>query len=153
MKMQFEELREKIVQWANGWGLIEGTTTEKQAMKLGEEYGEVLREVLKDDPEKLYVEIGDMMVVIINMCAKLNIKPEACLSMAYNKIKDRNGKMQNGTFQKSDDLGDRLNTKQMHSMSEYFRIKAGMPKDFDVWRDATMTETSAADKNPFGLGK
>jgi NTP pyrophosphatase (non-canonical NTP hydrolase) len=128
--MSFEELREKIIQWANGRGLIDGTTTEKLAMKLGEEYGEVLREVLKDDLEKLYVEIGDMLVVIINMCAKLNIEPETCLLMAYNKIKDRNGKMQNGTFVKSEDF-----------------------VMFDVWRDATVTETRAADKNPFGLGK
>lgn len=139
--MQFEELREKVVEWANERGLIEGATIEKQAMKLGEEYGEVLGEILKNDRLKLNIEIGDMLVVIINMCEKLGTKPEYCLWLAYTKIKDRKGKMQNGTYVKAPDLKPE-------------------PAKFDTWRDADKPESWAKPncmsyqyENPFGLGK
>ena len=49
-------------------------------------------------------DLGDMMVVMINIMKRNNITMEDCLSVAYNDIKDRKGKMIDGIFVKEGDL-------------------------------------------------
>ena len=48
-------------------------------------------------------DIGDMMVVLINIMVRNNLTMDECLSVAYNDIKDRKGKMVDGVFVKEGD--------------------------------------------------
>ena len=50
--------------------------------------------------------MGDIFVTLIILCEQLGIDPVECLSMAYEKIKDRKGKTLHGTFVKEEDLID-----------------------------------------------
>jgi hypothetical protein len=45
--------------------------------------------------------IGDIIVVLTNLAAIEEVKIEDCLNSAYNVIKNRKGKMINGTFVKN----------------------------------------------------
>jgi len=47
-------------------------------------------------------DLGDMMVVMINIMARNNLSIEECLEKAYNDIKDRKGKMVDGIFVKEE---------------------------------------------------
>lgn len=97
-----EDYEALIIQWANERGLLEGTTPEKQMFKLGEEFGEVFGAMLLEDLDKVKMELGDMMVVMANICGKLGITLNDCISAAYHKIKNRKGRMLNGSFVKDE---------------------------------------------------
>jgi len=100
----FLEFEREIRKWANDRGLIEGTTTYRQFEKLGEEYNELGEALNCLTLQHIKLEIGDMMVVLANMCTQLDCTLEECAWLAYDKIKDRKGKMINGTFVKEEDL-------------------------------------------------
>lgn len=76
----------------------------RQLLKLGEEYGELCAGFLKNKPDEVIDAIGDMQVVLIILCMQLHLSPEKCLEQAYEVIKNRKGKVVNGSFIKSDDL-------------------------------------------------
>ena len=71
-----------------------------QTLKLLEEAGEICRAVLKDDKEQIIDGIGDCVVVLTNLAELIGTPIEECIDKAYNEIKDRTGKMNNGTFKK-----------------------------------------------------
>ena len=106
----FLEFERAIRKWSNDRGLIEGTTVIKQYQKLLEEYeelGDALfdnKTALRDMLRNIKLEIGDMQVVLANICTQLGCTLEECAWLAYDKIKDRKGKMINGTFVKEEDL-------------------------------------------------
>ena len=54
---------------------------------------------LKDEPE-IIDGIGDCVVVLTNLAHLCDTSIEECIDAAYNEIKDRTGKMNNGTFKK-----------------------------------------------------
>ncbi|WP_373738688.1 MazG-like family protein [Jeotgalibaca porci] len=76
----------------------------KQALKLGEEFGELCQGLAKDNQEQVYDSIGDMYVVLTILSKQLGTSIEACSAMAYEEIKDRKGQMINGIFVKESDL-------------------------------------------------
>lgn len=47
---------------------------------------------------------GDTLVTIIVLACQLDLDVTECLSIAYEEIKNRKGKMVNGTFIKEEDL-------------------------------------------------
>ena len=94
------EIEKKVLDWANERGLIEGTTAEKQVIKLMEEVGELSKAILCDNLAEAVDAIGDCTVVLTNMAAKLGVSLEHCYKTAYDTIKNRTGKMINGTFVK-----------------------------------------------------
>ena len=49
-------------------------------------------------------DIGDMLVVLINIAERNKLTLLDCLSKAYDDIKDRKGKMIDGVFVKQSDL-------------------------------------------------
>jgi NTP pyrophosphatase (non-canonical NTP hydrolase) len=72
-------------------------------LKLLQELGELSDHVCKDSHEMLIADdLGDMMVVMINIMARNNLTIEECLEKAYNDIKDRKGKMVDGIFVKEE---------------------------------------------------
>ena len=48
-------------------------------------------------------DLGDMMVVMLNIMERQGISMEDCLKTAYNDIKDRKGRMIDGIFIKEGD--------------------------------------------------
>ena len=86
--------------WANERGLYKGGDTKTQSLKLVEEVGEICRAVLKDNHRDVVDGIGDAVVVLTNLAELQGTSIEHCIAEAYNEIKDRTGKMDNGTFKK-----------------------------------------------------
>tara|TARA_B100000287_G_C20543618_1_gene745635 strand:- start:743 stop:1057 length:315 start_codon:yes stop_codon:yes gene_type:complete len=90
-----------IGQWHKDRNLIEGSTDKDQYMKLMQEAGELSDSLCKN--KDIRDDIGDMMVVLINIMVRNNLTIKECLSVAYNDIKDRKGKMIDGVFVKEGD--------------------------------------------------
>lgn len=120
--MNFYELEEKVIQWADQKGILEKATPLAQANKTLEEVNELLFALtlrdkydtsqlscLNDYNEKVLIfnseeeikdAFGDILVTII-IGAELNgLKLTDCLESAYDVIKNRTGKMINGQFKK-----------------------------------------------------
>ena len=89
-----------IRMWANDRGLYDGGDPKTQALKLVEEVGETCRAILKEDAKEMVDGIGDCVVVLTNLAELIGTPIEECIDIAYNEIKDRKGKMNNGTFKK-----------------------------------------------------
>lgn len=114
--MNFEELKELILEWADDKDLLHAENADKQFMKFIEEVFEFktetdLKEIrwdtgrdYSDVLEPMKDEMGDIFVTLIILCKQLGIDPVVCLSMAYEKIKDRKGKTIGGKFIKESDL-------------------------------------------------
>ena len=97
-----EELVNKIAQWHRDRNLIDGSTDKDQYMKLIQEAGELSDNICKG--RDIRDDIGDMMVVLINIATRNNLTITECLEAAYNDIKDRKGRMVDGVFVKEADL-------------------------------------------------
>ena len=87
--------------WATERGLYDKGDTKTQFCKLMEEGGELGRAILKNDNEEFVDAIGDMVVVLTNLAHLGGTTIEQCIDSAYNEIKNRKGKMSNGTFVKN----------------------------------------------------
>jgi len=91
---------DKIRLWANDRGLYDGGDPKTQALKLVEEVGETCRAILKQDAKEMVDGIGDCVVVLTNLAELIGTPIEQCIDKAYDEIKGRTGKMDNGTFKK-----------------------------------------------------
>ena len=95
------ELDNLIRSWHHDRNLIEGATDKDQYMKLIQEAGELSDNICKG--RDISDDVGDMMVVLINIMERNGLSMEHCLQVAYNDIKDRKGKMVDGIFIKEGD--------------------------------------------------
>ena len=89
-----------IREWAKERGLYDKGDTKTQTLKLLEEAGEICRAVLKNNHDDVVDGIGDCVVVLTNLAELQGVSIEECIAQAYNEIKNRKGKMDNGTFKK-----------------------------------------------------
>ena len=89
-----------IRDWAEKRGLYNAGDPKTQTLKLMEEAGEICRAVLKKDKPEIIDGIGDCVVVLTNLAHLCDVSIEECIEAAYDEIKDRTGKMDNGTFKK-----------------------------------------------------
>lgn len=102
------ELINKINQWADERNLKQADP-KIQWMRVTEEVGEIRDVLLKPtkftDPQAALKDaIGDTLVTIIVLAHQLDLDVTDCLGIAYDEIKNRKGKMINGTFVKEEDL-------------------------------------------------
>ena len=95
-----KEVIENIEQWHYDRNLINGATDKDQVLKLMQELGELSDNVCKGND--IRDDLGDMMVVMINIMVRNQITMEECLEVAYNDIKDRKGRMVDGIFVKEE---------------------------------------------------
>lgn len=93
---------QKVTQWHHDRNLIEGSTDKDQTLKLLQELGELSDSVCKG--KDVRDDLGDMMVVIINIAERNGLTLRECLEKAWNDIKHRKGKMVDGIFVKESDL-------------------------------------------------
>ena len=73
-----------------------------KALKLVEEVGETCKAILNDDDAEIIDGIGDCVVVLTNLAELIGTPIEECIDKAYNEIKNRKGKMANGTYVKDE---------------------------------------------------
>lgn len=92
------KLIEQVKQWHHDRNLIEGSTDKAQMGKLYEEVKELNESVYYN--KSPIDDIGDIMVVLINIAERNGLTLEQCLAHAYDEIKDRKGKMVDGVFVK-----------------------------------------------------
>lgn len=104
----FGDLINKINRWADKRSLKQADP-KIQWMRVTEEVGEIRDVLLKPtkytEPQAALKDaIGDTLVTIIVLAHQLDLDVTECLGIAYDEIKNRKGKMINGTFVKEDDL-------------------------------------------------
>lgn len=104
----FSDLITKINEWADERNLKQADP-KIQWMRITEEVGEIRDVLLKPtkftEPQAALKDaIGDTLVTIIVLAYQLDLDVTECLSLAYEEIKNRKGKMINGTFVKEEDL-------------------------------------------------
>jgi|SRR5690606_6827251 len=100
LKESFEPLESKVLNWAKDKGILDKATPMTQALKTLEEVNELLLAINSNNKGEIEDALGDILVTII-IGAELNgLKLTDCLQSAYLEIKDRKGKMINGTFVK-----------------------------------------------------
>ena len=97
-ELDYEQL---IAQWHRARNFIEGSTDKDQYLKLIQEAGELSDSLCKE--KDIRDDVGDMMVVLINIMVRNNLTMKECLAVAYDDIKDRKGKMIDGIFVKEGD--------------------------------------------------
>lgn len=95
---------DQIIKWHYDRNLIEGSTDKDQVLKLMQELGELSDSSCKG--QTLVDDLGDMMVVMLNIMERNSLTMEMCLAHAYDEIKDRKGRMVDGIFVKEEDLCD-----------------------------------------------
>jgi len=114
--MNFKELNNKVLNWAEEKGIFDKATANSQHEKTLEEVEE-LTTALKaqkkglshfynfsgekfNTKDEIKDAIGDILVTLIIQSKMQGLTPEECLETAYNIISKRTGKMVNGIFVK-----------------------------------------------------
>ena len=91
-----------IALWHGRRNLIDGSTDKDQFMKLTQEMGELSDNICKG--KDIRDDIGDIIVVLINLMIRNNLSLADCLEKAFLDIAPRKGKMIDGIFVKEKDL-------------------------------------------------
>jgi hypothetical protein len=98
-----EDITDLIKRWAEERNL-DKADPKAQMVKLMEELGELANGINKGRKEQIIDSIGDTYVVLTILSMQLGLDIKDCIKAAYEEIKDRKGKMVNGTFVKEEDL-------------------------------------------------
>ena len=99
---EIAQLEQNIGHWHHARNLIHGSTDKDQYLKLIQEAGELSDNICKG--KSVQDDIGDMIVVLINIAERNNLSLVDCMRMAWDDIKDRKGLMIDGVFVKEGDL-------------------------------------------------
>lgn len=99
--MQMCTLTKKVWEWFDEKGLKDPMV---QFVKMEEECGELAHELTRGRTfsREIVDALGDILVTVIGMCHHLHITPQAALTVAYNEIKNRKGKVVEGSFVKNE---------------------------------------------------
>lgn len=100
---EIEDITELIKKWATERDLMFGKPT-AQMVKLMEEVGELANGINKDREGQIIDSIGDIYVVLVILCMQLDLDINGCIKAAYEKIKNRKGKLVDGLFVEEEDL-------------------------------------------------
>ena len=98
-----QSLENKVKQWIRDRN-IHAQDPLVQIAKLYEEVNELHQAMIKEDETEIIDALGDIQVVLTSISLQLDIELSKTLEVAYNVIKERKGKMINGTFVKLEDL-------------------------------------------------
>jgi NTP pyrophosphatase (non-canonical NTP hydrolase) len=92
----------KIAQWHRDRNLIDGSDDKTQYLKLSSEMGELSDSIARG--ESVIDDIGDILVVLVNIAERNGLTLLQCMEHAYSEIKDRKGRMVDGTFVKEENV-------------------------------------------------
>jgi len=102
--MEYRNLEKNILEWAKDKGLLANENKFKQMLKCVSEVGELSDALISDDLAGIIDGIGDTFVTLIILSRQLGLDPMTCLESAYDEIKDRTGRNENGIFIKDGNL-------------------------------------------------
>ncbi len=102
LKLSFAETSNMVCIWAEEKGIAAPENWPKQFVKLNEEVGELAGSILKGKREEELDAFGDCMVVLTILAKQRGVDLEKAFSDAYQVIKDRQGKLVDGTFVKDE---------------------------------------------------
>ena len=88
--VSLDSLVNAIFAWAHDRGILNGKI-ETQTLKLGEEFGELQKAVLKNQPEEIKDAIGDIIVVLVSIAHFNGHSVADAVKMAYDTISKRTG--------------------------------------------------------------
>lgn len=98
---EFEELKERVIQWAEERRIIPNSSPLAQAIKTTEEVAELLSALSAGNREGVRDAYGDILVTLIIGADLAGMSLMDCLDDAYDVIKDRKGRLlPNGIFVK-----------------------------------------------------
>jgi NTP pyrophosphatase (non-canonical NTP hydrolase) len=92
------ELFDNIRKWFDEKELIKQENAPKQMMKVMEELGELSSAIIKGKRDEEIDAFGDVMITLLGLSYMRNISLMACTRSAYEVIKNRKGKVVNGSF-------------------------------------------------------
>ena len=101
MKATIESLINDVTIWHYNRNLINGSSDKDQFHKLIQECAELSDNMCKG--RDIRDDIGDILVVLINIAERNGVTLKECLQVAYDDIKDRKGRMVDGVFVKEAD--------------------------------------------------
>ena len=108
--VSLDSLVNAIFAWAHDRGILNGKI-ETQTLKLGEEFGELQKAVLKDQPEEIKDAIGDIIVVLVSIAHFNGHTVADAVKMAYDTISKRTGYTNDkGDFIKQYEDGKKIET-------------------------------------------
>lgn len=97
-RCKYEKLISDVVDWADDKGLVKEENSDKQLIKVIEEVGELASAILKKKRKEEIDAVGDIMVTLIIFAEIRGYDVMSALGYAYQEIKDRTGKMVDGSF-------------------------------------------------------
>lgn len=101
MSKTYAELEMLVIRWSEARKIIPNSNPMAQLCKLEEEVNELRDALFESNREESIDAVGDCAVVLINICALLDLNFTDCLAHAYQQIKDRTGTMgSDGIFYK-----------------------------------------------------
>lgn len=99
-----DQIVSAIRSWGHARNIPDGSTPERQFLKLVSEVGELGdKGIGKGNLDEVKDGIGDALVVLVMIATQYNLTLTECALHAYNEIKDRRGVMYNGLFIKESD--------------------------------------------------
>jgi transcriptional regulator with XRE-family HTH domain len=100
LSVKHPNIETMIIEWAKAKGIFTCSSVFSQVEKLEEEILELKAVVEAGENSNAIDKLGDVLVVAVNLSKMLDTDIKSCLQLAYNKIKDRTGKMVSGKFVK-----------------------------------------------------
>ena len=98
--MTIEQFENNVHEWADERGIFREATKASQHKKTLEEVDELYFAILNPDKFSAKDAIGDIIVTLAIQAKMWNLSLMECCDAAWNEIKDRTGKMENGIFVK-----------------------------------------------------
>ena len=100
-----DTLFDEVVEWGRDRGI---NNPAMQFAKLNEEAGEIAHELTREHlhTDEMADALGDTLVVLIILADILGYDLRECLKGAYDVIKDRRGRTEDGNFIKEEDGKD-----------------------------------------------
>lgn len=101
-----DTLFDRVVEWGRDRGI---NNPAMQFAKLNEEVGEIAHELTRKHlhTDEMADSLGDTLVVLIILADILGYDLRECLRGAYDVIKDRRGRTEDGNFIKEEDGKDK----------------------------------------------
>lgn len=94
------EIIERIENWADNRQLLKKENSYPQFAKVVEEVAEIGTALNHKNEAELIDAIGDSFVTLVILAAQNGLSIEDCAMAAWNEIKNRTGKTENGVFKK-----------------------------------------------------
>jgi len=82
---------ERIKNWLKDRKITVNGNSMTQAVKLGEEYGELCSGIVRKDKRLIEDSIGDCVVVLVAIAELEGLDFKDCIDSAFHEIKDRKG--------------------------------------------------------------